>query len=59
MRRTVLLLASVGLAVLLASGVALAATVRCEGGTCNGTLKDDRIVGTDQRDVVEALGGAD
>jgi Ca2+-binding RTX toxin-like protein len=58
-RRTVLLLASVGLAVLLASGVALAATVRCEGGECRGTQKDDNIVGTDRRDVVEALGGDD
>ena len=59
MRKTVLLMASMGLALFLASGVALAATVRCVGGECRGTQKDDRIVGTDRRDVVEALRGAD
>jgi hypothetical protein len=52
MRKTILLLASGVLAWLLASGVAWAATLRCEGGECRGTQKDDRIVGTDRRDVV-------
>jgi Ca2+-binding RTX toxin-like protein len=58
MRKTVLLLASVALAVLLASGAAWA-TLRCEGGECRGTQKEDRIVGTDRRDVVRAQAGDD
>ena len=59
MRKIALLLASLAAALVLASGVAWAATVRCEGGECRGTQKDDRIVGTDRRDVVDALGGDD
>lgn len=53
MRRTVLLLASTALAVLLVSGVALAATVTCIGGTeCKGTGERDTLYGTQERDVM-------
>lgn len=47
--------------IVLVSGVALAATVRCAdvGGWCSGTNKDDRMVGTADRDRMEALGGDD
>ena len=41
MRRTVLLMTSMALTLLLASGVALAFnTIRCDGGECNGTPND-------------------
>jgi Ca2+-binding RTX toxin-like protein len=59
MRRSVLLLASVAVAMLLASGVALAASVQCDGGRCKGTPKRDLMIGTDVRDVMFGLGGND
>jgi hypothetical protein len=44
MRRSVLLLASTALVVLLASGVAVAITlVNCTGGPCQGAEDVDRI----------------
>jgi Ca2+-binding RTX toxin-like protein len=52
MRKSAVLLASVALTVLLASGVALAATFR-------GTDGDDRIVGTKKADQIFGLGGKD
>jgi Ca2+-binding RTX toxin-like protein len=52
MRKSAVLLASVALTVLLASGVALAATFR-------GTDGDDRIVGTTKADQIFGLGGKD
>jgi hypothetical protein len=50
MRKTVLLLASTALIVLLACGVALAAII-------NGT--NDELVGTDKRDIIKGRGGQD
>ena len=60
MRRTVVLMASMALTVLLASGVALALnTIRCDGGKCNGTPKADKMMGTGGRDIIYGLKGDD
>jgi Ca2+-binding RTX toxin-like protein len=60
MRRTVLLtLASVASALLLACGVALAATIGCDGGLCVGTLKQDTMTGSMHRDKMMARSGND
>jgi hypothetical protein len=50
MRRTVLLVSSMALAVLVACGVALAATVDCNGGDCVGTRSNDTLFGTPRVD---------
>ena len=52
MRRTVLLSSSVALVMLLAAGVALAATVM-------GTADDEELVGTRYADTISARGGDD
>ena len=67
MRRLILLMAAMGTAVLMVSGVAYALSVQCDGagdqdpnpGRCVGTQEDDQITGTDQRDVIRALDGFD
>jgi hypothetical protein len=64
LRKTALVLASVALAVLLASGVAWAATVQCEPGSlygepCEGTPRDDVIRGTHGNDRIFGWGGRD
>jgi Ca2+-binding RTX toxin-like protein len=63
MRKTVLVLASLLTALLLASGVALAATIRCptEPGTnlCVGTPDNDRLFGTTTSDLMKGRGGSD
>jgi len=59
MRKVILLLASIGLAVLLASGVALAATIDCRGGSCVGTQSDDTLFGSPRVDKEFGLGGND
>ena len=68
MRRSVLLLAAMGLAVLLASGLALAApkggttttTIYCKAGTsCQGTAGLDIIYGTPSADVIIPYAGND
>jgi hypothetical protein len=57
MRRTVLMLASMVAALLLACGVALAATISCDGGLCVGTDKPDTMIGSRHRDTMK--GSAD
>ncbi len=52
MRKTILVLASMALAVLLASGIALAATVKGDGN-------DNVLAGTPNRDVINPFGGND
>ena len=52
MRKTILVLASMALAVLLASGIALAATVKGDGN-------DNVLTGTSNRDVINPFGGND
>ena len=63
MRKTALLLASMILSMLLASGVALAATqIDCSdnpSALCVGTPKSDEIKGTDTRDDIRAQAGSD
>ena len=59
MRRTLLLLSTMVLALLLACGVALAANIPCQGGPCVGTEQNDRITGSQLDDTIEALGGRD
>jgi Ca2+-binding RTX toxin-like protein len=60
-------MALMGATVLLASGVAYALTVQCDGvgdqdpatGQCRGTTEDDQITGTEQSDTIFALNGFD
>ena len=60
MRKSVLLLASMTLAVLLACGVALAVDENCvEGQVCAGTDGDDRLIGTPAPDTMRGLDGED
>lgn len=47
------------LAMLLAGGVALAQTIRCDGGVCTGTDRGDTIIGTTVQDTINALDGKD
>src|SRR5215203_3759470 len=66
-RRLILLMAAMGAAVLLVSGVAYALSVQCDGvgdqdpdlGECAGTDQNDVITGTALRDIILALGGLD
>jgi Ca2+-binding RTX toxin-like protein len=58
-RRAVILLATVTLAMVVGSGVALAATIDCHGGNCFGTKKPDSILGTNRHDTVFAEEGRD
>ncbi len=59
MRRTVVLVASMALAVLVAGGVALAATIDCTGGDCVGTRSGDAMFGSPKVDEEFGLGGGD
>ncbi len=59
MRRAVLVLAAIALAMVVGSGAALAATIRCDGGHCSGTNRPDSIFGTDKRDAIFAKDGGD
>jgi Ca2+-binding RTX toxin-like protein len=58
-RRSVLLLAAVALALTLASGVALARTIDCDGGKCLGTNNKDTMTGSPRRDIMYGFRGAD
>jgi Ca2+-binding RTX toxin-like protein len=59
MRRAVILLTVVGAVLVLAGGVALAATIQCDGGTCRGTNKGDTIHGTGGFDRIYGRDGQD
>jgi hypothetical protein len=65
MQRIVLLVSSIGAALVLASGVALADhlanTVQCPtgGGYCYGTEQSDHMYGSDVLDNIYAYGGDD
>ncbi len=59
MRRAVILLTMVAVAIVVGSGVALAATIRCDGGRCSGTNRPDSIFGTDKSDAIFAKDGGD
>jgi Ca2+-binding RTX toxin-like protein len=58
-RRAVILLATVAVAVVVGSGVALAETIRCDGGKCVGTNRPDSMFGTDRHDAIFARDGGD
>ncbi len=59
MRRTILSLAAMGLALLLAGGLALAADVPCGGGYCEGTIGEDTMIGSASEDQIYGLGAND
>jgi Ca2+-binding RTX toxin-like protein len=61
MRKAVLLLASVALAMLVAGGVAWAATISCAGGykTCYGTNQADTMKGNGGHNLMFGKGGGD
>src|SRR5215208_2630056 len=60
MKRTIMLMATMSLTVLLAAGVALAAEIQCLDGTpCYGTNQADTLTGTALPDEIYGLGGPD
>src|SRR5215213_4245392 len=59
MWRVFLLLTMMSVALAMASGVALAATIDCTGGYCAGTKENDVMNGTDTYDLMYGLGGDD
>ena len=61
MRRTILLIAMVGMGLLVVfGGVAVAKTFTCKANkTCVGTNKADEITGTNKADNIKAKGGND
>lgn len=62
MKKAVVLLAALAAALVLASGVAWAATIQCPNrpdSGCEGTTKADTITGTPQPDQIRARGGDD
>src|SRR5215212_7584728 len=59
-RRTIPLLATIVVALMVAGGVALAANViQCPGGLCEGTTGDDEMTGTADTDYLYAKEGND
>jgi hypothetical protein len=59
MRRTVLLLATTALALIVGGGIALAATFTCSTNPCDGTTEDAVITGTVNAETINGKGGAD
>jgi Ca2+-binding RTX toxin-like protein len=59
MRRPVLLVAATVLALIIASGVALAATFTCTTNPCNGTSGQDTITGTVNAETINGQAGND
>ncbi len=62
MRRLMVVLVVMGMALILASGIALAANIQCpnrDGGRCVGTLNDDVMVGSTKADDMSGRPGAD
>ncbi len=59
MGRSALLLATMALALFVASGVALAIAINCNGGLCFGTNNPDSIYGTNKHDAIFAKKGGD
>jgi Ca2+-binding RTX toxin-like protein len=66
MRKTILVLASMALAMVVLGGVAFAATIQCPNGAtkdgyrlCFGTKSADTMNGTPSRDAMQGKGGGD
>jgi Ca2+-binding RTX toxin-like protein len=58
-RRTALLLATTALALIVAGGIALAATFTCTTNPCDGTTDDDVITGTVGAETINGKAGND
>ncbi len=58
-RRAVLVTTIMTAGLVVASGVALAATITCTGGLCVGTSQDYTINGTNRKDTMRGRGGDD
>jgi hypothetical protein len=58
-RRAVLLLATMGVALLVAGGGAFAAAITCTTNPCVGTRDGDVITGTDSEETIKARAGDD
>lgn len=59
MRRTGLAFVLVVLALVVGSGAALAATISCDGGLCEGTKDPDKLTGSAAQDVMYGFRGDD
>src|SRR5919109_2640598 len=58
-KKSVVLLVAVAVVLILASGVALARTINCDGGRCFGTNDRDTMYGSAKRDTMYGLKGGD
>jgi Ca2+-binding RTX toxin-like protein len=58
-RKTAASLAALALGLLLTTGSALAALIRCKGGACRGTEQADDMPGLPNADQIFSLGGDD
>jgi hypothetical protein len=56
-KRSLLLLVAMAVALHLASGVAIACTVNCDEGTCRGTNSNDSMYGGHGRDNIRSSKG--
>jgi Ca2+-binding RTX toxin-like protein len=62
MRRTIALLTTMAMTLLVATSVALAAVISCptaQNGTCRGTASADTMKGTAGRDIIDSFRGGD
>jgi RTX calcium-binding nonapeptide repeat (4 copies) len=59
MKRTLLSFMVVVATVMLAATAAIAATITCSGGICNGTPERDEITGSTSQDSINAMGSVD
>ena len=59
MRRAAILLSAIALAMVVGGGVAVAATIRCDGGRCSRTNRPESIFGTNRHDPIFAQAGGD
>ncbi len=59
MRRAIVLVTVGTMFLALTAGIALAATISCDGGTCTGTPKSDVMNGSASDDYMDGLGGDD
>jgi Ca2+-binding RTX toxin-like protein len=58
-RRTGLVFVVMAVALVVGSGAALAATIHCDGGVCEGTRDPDTLKGSAARDVMYGKGAGD
>lgn len=58
-RKTGLIFVVIAVALVVGSGSALAATIRCDGGRCEGTRDSDTLKGSGARDIMYGKGADD